>query len=285
MKLLELRDVSKIYKAGGLFSGTKVNAVTNVCLEIPGEDGKILSIVGESGSGKTTLARIILGLVVPTSGSVWIDGRNFSGKRARQDRSSLRRLVQPVSQNPFESFSARRRVDSYLYEAALRVRQAGSRSDARVMVDETLRFVGLEASYVRGKFRQQFSGGELQRISIARALICGPRLIIADEPVSMIDASQKMNIVNLFRDLRDRLGVSFVYITHDLSTADYVSDDIAIMYKGEIVEQGKPARLFSEPSHSYTRLLLASIATVDRKWTDDSDVAEEAPIACGSTPA
>ena len=120
---------------------------------------------------------------------------------------------------------------------------------------------------------------ELQGISIARALICGSRLIIADEPVSMINASQKMNIVNLFRDLRDRLSVGFVYVTRDLSTADYVSDDIAIMRKGEIIEQGKPARLFSEPSRSYTKLLLASIATVDKKWADDSDVVERAPIA------
>jgi peptide/nickel transport system ATP-binding protein len=130
--------------------------------------------------------------------------------------------------------------------------------------------VGLSRAYVRGKYARQFSGGELQRISIARALIARPKVIVADEPVSMVDASQKMNIVNLFQQLKEERGVSFVYITHDLSTAYYLSDDVVIMHKGSIVERGSPDVLFERPTHEYTRLLLDSIAGVDEKWDLDN---------------
>ena len=176
------------------------------------------------------------------------------------------RAVQPIFQNPFEAFSARKKVDRYLFDAARRLRVAQNRKEAREIVAEALESVGLDLSRVEGKYANQFSGGELQRISVARSLIPRPKLIVADEPVSMIDASLRMNIVNLFLDLKERYKVSFVYITHDLSTAYYVSDYIAIMYRGSVVEYGPSEQILTDSAHPYTELLLDSVPTVDHKW-------------------
>ena len=268
--LLELRNVSKVFRIGGLVFGTRLVAVDEVNLSLPTAEPSILSIVGESGSGKTTLARIILELEHPTSGDVLIDGHplNASGGDGLRGRDYYR-AVQPIFQNPFEAFSARKKVDRYLFDAAIRLGIAASRKEAREIVAEVLESVGLDLSRVEGKYANQFSGGELQRISVARSLIPRPKLIVADEPVSMIDASLRMNIVNLFLELKERYKVSFVYITHDLSTAYYVSDYIAIMYRGSVVEYGPSDQILTESAHPYTELLLDSVPTVDRKWERD----------------
>ena len=265
--LLELRNISKVFRIGGLVFGTRLVAVDDVNLSLPAESPSILSIVGESGSGKTTLARIILELERPTSGEVLIDGHPlFKEGGAGLKGREYYRAVQPIFQNPFEAFSARRRVDKYLFNAALRLKIAANRKEARAIVAEVLESVGLDLSRVEGKYANQFSGGELQRISVARSLIPRPKLIVADEPVSMIDASLRMNIVNLFLELKERYKVSFVYITHDLSTAYYVSDYIAIMYRGSVVEYGPSEQILTEAVHPYTELLLDSVPTVDHKW-------------------
>ena len=265
--LLELRNVSKVFRIGGLIFGTRLVAVDDVSLSLPAAEPSILSIVGESGSGKTTLARIILELEQPTSGDVLIDGhplfsKGGTGLKGRE----YYRAVQPIFQNPFEAFSARKKVDRYLFNAAIRLGIAANRKEAREIVAEVLESVGLDLSRVEGKFANQFSGGELQRISVARSLIPRPKLIVADEPVSMIDASLRMNIVNLFLELKERYKVSFVYITHDLSTAYYVSDYIAIMYRGSVVEYGPSEQILTDSAHPYTELLLDSVPTVDHKW-------------------
>ena len=265
--LLELRNVSKIFRIGGLVFGTRLVAVDDVNLSLPADSPSILSIVGESGSGKTTLARIILELERPTSGEVLIDGHPlFEKGGAGLKGRDYYRAVQPIFQNPFEAFSARKRVDKYLFNAALRLKIAANRKEAREIVAEVLESVGLDMSRVEGKYANQFSGGELQRISVARSLIPRPKLIVADEPVSMIDASLRMNIVNLFLELKERYKVSFVYITHDLSTAYYVSDYIGIMYRGSVVEYGPSEQILTEAVHPYTELLLDSVPTVDHKW-------------------
>ena len=269
-KLLELRDVTKVFRIGGLVLGTRLVAVDKVNLSLQADKPSILSIVGESGSGKTTLARIILALQEPTSGEVYVDGhRVFAGGGAGLSGKDYYRSVQPIFQNPFEAFSLRKRVDRYLYGAALRLGVAHNRKEAREIVAEALESVGLDLTRVEGKYANQFSGGELQRISVARALIPRPKLIVADEPVSMIDASLRMNIVNLFLDLKERYQVSFVYITHDLSTAYYVSDAIAIMYRGSVVEYGPSEQILTDAAHPYTELLLESVPTVDHKWERD----------------
>ncbi len=173
--------------------------------------------------------------------------------------------MQPIFQNPFEAFSSYRTVDSYLETTAYRVNRL-DRKEAVAAMDEALVSVGLKYADVRGKYPNQFSGGELQRVSIARALIPHPEIIIADEPVSMIDASLRMNIINLFLSLKEDYKTSFLYITHDLATAYYISDYIAVMYRGAIVEFGQARAVLTRPGHPYTQLLLDSIPSVKRKW-------------------
>ncbi len=266
--LLELDGVSRNFRRGGIFSRGRIAAVSDVSLTLPAEPS-IVAIVGESGSGKTTLARMILRLVEPSAGRIALDGRNIlGGEGPRIPDLDFRRLVQPIFQNPFEAYSIHLTVDFYLFRTAINLGLARDAKSAESVVDEALRSVGLQLDRVRGKYVQQFSGGELQRIAIARALIPRPRLIVADEPVSMVDASLRMTIVNLFHEIRKSRGVSFVYITHDLSTAYYVADRIVIMNQGKIVEQGAPERLMSAPDHDYTRLLIDSIPRIGARWME-----------------
>jgi peptide/nickel transport system ATP-binding protein len=173
------------------------------------------------------------------------------------------RAVQPIFQNPFEAFNPLKRVDRYLYAAARRFAGAATGVEAERLANDALHQVGLTLAEVKGRFPHELSGGQLQRTAIARALIPRPALIVADEPVSMIDASLRMTVTNLFRSLRDRLGVSIVYITHDLATAYYVSDRIIIMRRGEVVESGDAADVLRAPQHPYSILLRESVLSVD----------------------
>ncbi len=273
--LLDIQNVSKIYRVGGMFTGSHLAAVDQVTLSMAGDRATILSVVGESGSGKTTLARMILRLQEPTRGAIAVGSMRIAARsRNRFDSVAFRRLVQPIFQNPFEALSARRKVSSYLFDTAVRLKVVRSRSAARQAVSDALSSVGLDLHYVQGKYPSHFSGGELQRISVARALISRPRLIVADEPVAMIDASLKMNIVNLFLKLKQEHGISFVYITHDLSTAYYVSDYIAVMYRGSVVEYGLSGAILTAPAHPYTELLMAAIPAVGVKWDPAREVTD-----------
>jgi peptide/nickel transport system ATP-binding protein len=265
---LEVRDVSKIYRIGGLIGSTKIAAVDHVNLALEAGKPQILSIVGESGSGKTTIARMVARLIQPTTGEILIDGKSTSGRLGHAGMKEFRRKVQPIFQNPFESFSSRKTVDTYLFETARNILGTRGKADTHRAVEEALASVGLAADRVIGRYPNQFSGGELQRVSVARAMIPRPELLVADEPVSMIDASLRMNVVNLFKKLRDEYNVTILYITHDLSTAYYVSDVIAIMYRGKIVELGPSARVLKTPAHPYTELLLDSVAKIGEKWED-----------------
>ena len=283
MPLLELRNLDKVYKVGGMLAAAKLTAVDDVSLSMSGEKASILSVVGESGSGKSTLAKVILHLIEPTSGTVVIDDTQTSGHfKNKHSLTAFKRLVQPIFQNPFEAFSTRRKVVSYLYDTALKLGVVQTRGDARDVIAGALASVGLDLAYVAGKYSSQFSGGELQRISIARALICRPKLIVADEPVAMIDASLKMTIVNLFLKLKTDYNVSFIYITHDLSTAYYVSDFVVIMYRGTIVESGPSSAILTAPAHPYTELLMHSIPVVGSKWKASEERFEG---ASGGAPA
>ncbi|MBU2531301.1 MAG: ATP-binding cassette domain-containing protein [Alphaproteobacteria bacterium] len=263
--ILKTQDLNKVYRLGGFIRGTRIQALDNVNLSVESDRPVIIAVVGESGSGKTTLAKTLLRLEIPTSGSATVYDKLVAGKGAEHLHKSFLRLVQPIFQNPFEAFSRYRPVDSYLRETAIRV--AGhDPSQAQDAVANALESVGLEYRDVVGKYTNQFSGGELQRVSVARALIPEPSLIIADEPVSMIDASRRMIIINLFRKLRDEAGRSFLYITHDLATAYYISDFIAVMKKGKVVEFGEAQKVMSDPQHDYTKLLLDSIPTIRSRW-------------------
>ena len=267
-KLLEIQGVSKIFRIGGMLMGKKLVAVDDVSLDIDAGKPVILSIVGESGCGKSTLCKMILRLHKPDMGDIRLLGNSYANKKAYNPKQ-FKLDVQPIFQNPYESFSARKTVDTYLFNTALRLGICKSRSEAEKLVDETLRNVGMSLAVVKDKYPTQFSGGELQRVSIARALITKPKLIIADEPVAAIDASMKMNIVNLFKELKDKYSVSFIYITHDLSTAYYVSDYIATLYRGGLIEYGPAKEIMDNPAHPYTELLMNAVPRVGDKWNEE----------------
>lgn len=263
--ILKTENLRKVYKLGSLLRRVNINALDNVNLTVQSDEPVIVSLVGESGSGKTTLAKVILRLVEPTSGSAMVYDQVVAGEGTQPGHREFLSRVQPIFQNPFEAFSSYRTVDSYLQTTAQRVNGLSS-ADAVGALESALASVGLKYPDVRGKYPNQFSGGELQRVSIARALIPHPQIIIADEPVSMIDASLRMNIINLFLSLKEDYKTSFLYITHDLATAYYISDYIAVMYRGTIVEFGKARGILTNPQHPYTQLLLDSIPSVKRKW-------------------
>lgn len=266
--LLRTDHLNKEFQMGSFPRNITIKALNDVNIEVKSDKPAIISIVGESGSGKTTLAKVILRLVQPTSGTVTIADRIVAGKGARPDKNEFLRTVQPIFQNPFEAFSRYRTIDTYLYETATRV--AGLSKEAAVKaMEEALAVVGLEYKDVIGKYPNQFSGGELQRASVARALIPHPSLIVADEPVSMIDASRRMIIINLFLALKQEYNTSFLYITHDLATAYYISDYIAVMNHGVVMEFGAAKQVLQNPQHEYTQLLLSSIPSLDHRWIDE----------------
>lgn len=276
--VLEVAAVTKTFRSGGPW-GEAVRAVDAVSLSLPDEP-TILSLVGESGSGKTTLARLILGLLRPTQGHIRVAEHEVGGLRGWRAQRAFRRHVQPIFQNPYDTFNPVRPVTDALFETARNL-VAPSHREAEKLVAEALEVVGLELSEVRGKYQGAFSGGQIQRLSVARALIPKPRLIVADEPVSALDASLRMTVVNLFAKLRDTLGISFVYVTHDLSTAYYISDQVAIMHHGRIVEEGRAERVLTRPAHDYTRRLVAAIPQVGVKWDWDETPTEETPLEEG----
>ena len=265
--ILKTEHLNKVYGLGGLIHRVRINALDDVNLSVQSDKPIIISLVGESGSGKTTLAKVILRLIAPSSGSAIVYDHVVAGEGDQPGKREFMASVQPIFQNPFEAFNSYRTVDSYLQATAARIRRSGDAVDA---MREALTSVGLKYDDVRGKYPNQFSGGELQRVSIARALIPRPNMIVADEPVSMIDASLRMNIVNLFLSLKETYQTSFLYITHDLATAYYISDYIAVMYRGALVEVGAAKFVLRNPQHPYTRLLLDSIPETNRKWSRQS---------------
>lgn len=271
--LLEVKGLTREFRIGGFLSHKKMRAVDSVSFSLPSGRASILSVVGESGCGKTTLTRMILRLLAPTSGQILLDGHDLTSRRALKEKDFCR-MVQPIFQNPFDAFSSRREVLNYLTDTARCYGGARSKAQAEEKADVALKSVGMSLDVVAGKYATQFSGGELQRVSIARALITSPRLIIADEPVAMIDASMKINIVNLFRKIRDEYGISFIYVTHDLSTAYYVSDYIATLYRGSLVEFGPSREIMENPAHPYTWLLMNSVPHVGEKWKSGIQMSE-----------
>jgi peptide/nickel transport system ATP-binding protein len=262
-KLLELDHVTKRFPVGGFFSRRVMKAVDDVSFTLDSDRPEIFAIVGESGSGKTTIAKMILGSEKADLGHVRVDGVDVGGVKNRAAREAFMAKVQPVFQNPFEAFNPLTRIDEYLFTTARRFRGAADKSEAQRLVDDALQRVGLSLTEVSGRFSHELSGGQLQRVAVARALIPSPKLIVADEPVSMVDASLRMSIVNLFQALRDDLKVTIVYITHDLATAYYISDRIIIMRKGEVVESGVAREVLDNPQHPYSIALKNAVLPPD----------------------
>jgi ABC-type oligopeptide transport system ATPase subunit len=257
--LLDVSQVCKTFTRGGLFSSRRIHAVNDVSFRIDAASPEIFTVIGESGSGKTTLSRMILNIEQPSSGALVFDGTNLATVRSSTDRMAFMHKVQPIFQNPFEAFNPLKQLDRYLFMTRRRFLAAGDQTDIDVAVDDALRKVGLSLKEVRHRYPHELSGGQLQRVAIARALLSHPKLIVADEPVSMVDASLRMSIVNLFKALRDDLGISIVYVTHDLATAYYISDRIIIMQKGSVVERGDARSVLNAPQHPYSRQLRAAV--------------------------
>jgi oligopeptide/dipeptide ABC transporter ATP-binding protein len=247
-----------------------LTALRDVSLSIDQDRPSITAVVGESGSGKTTLARILLGLVAPTTGRVLYHGQDLSGLSTHA-RTAFRRDVQAIFQDPYEVYNPFYRVDHVLTTPVRKFRLAKSAAEARSLIEAALRAVGLRPEEILGRFPHQLSGGQRQRIMVARALLLRPKLIVADEPVSMVDASLRATILGTLRKLHEELGISIVYITHDLATAYQISDNILVMYRAAVVEAGAVEPIVMQPEHPYTRLLIASIPRVstDRTWMND----------------
>jgi len=258
--LLSLEGLSREFAIRRGLAVRRFPAVDGATLSLPSSPHEILALAGESGSGKTTLARMILGLTWPSSGRILFKGRDVTLLGGRERRSWFRHEVQPVFQDPYATFNPLRTVDAYLSATARNFRVA-ARSERESRIDDALQAVGMSLRDVRGRYPNELSGGQLQRVSIARALITRPSLLVADEPVSMLDASLRMSIVNLFRGLRERQSV--LYITHDLATAYYAADRVAVMLRGWIVEQGPVEKVLGEPRHPYTQVLKSSVLEPD----------------------
>jgi len=264
--LLEIRNVSKVYQRGLLSSKATV-ALKEYSLTLPEDNPSILTVAGESGSGKTTLAMLLLGFITPTTGEIIYRGKNIQSLEGK-DKLAYRHEVQAVFQDPFAVFNPFYTVDHLLTVPIRQFKLAKSGRDARNKMDEALTAVGLRPEDVLGRFPHQLSGGQRQRINVARALLLKPRLLIADEPVSMVDASLRANILESLRNLHRDHGVTIIYITHDLTTAYHVADNIVVLYKGDVVESGDVESVIRNPQHNYTRLLVDSIPWPDlnKKW-------------------
>jgi len=266
--LIEAVAVSKRF-AGGLGRESTL-ALEGLSLAISAERPAIIAVVGESGSGKTTLARLLLGLADPTGGEVRYRGEDLR-RLGRNKWRAFRRDVQAVFQDPYGVYNPFYRVDHVLATPVRRFGLAASRAAGRELIAEALRAVGLRPEEILGRYPHQLSGGQRQRVMVARALLPKPKLIVADEPVSMVDASLRATILAALRQLTDEHGISILYITHDLATAYQVSDAILVLYRARLVEAGAVERVVRAPQHPYTQLLVAAVprAHQARDWIEE----------------
>ncbi len=280
--LLQVNDLKTHFPIRkGVFSriGGYVRAVDGVSLTI--NQGETLGLVGESGSGKSTFGKSVMRLVEPTAGEVKIDGVDIT-KSSRSEMFRHRRKVQMVFQDPYSSLNPRIPVGRIVAEA-IRIHGIASGQEADDMVIDIFRRVGLQPSQTRN-YANEFSGGQRQRIGIARALALSPKLIIADEPVSALDVSVQAQVINLFSDLQRDLGLSYLFIAHDLAVVAQISHRIAVMYLGGIVEVAERQELFKNPRHPYTKALVAAIPTPNPKIKPSADRALKGDIPSPSNP-
>jgi peptide/nickel transport system ATP-binding protein len=292
--LLSVRDLKIYFQAGHVTIGRKsfIKAVDGISFEIP--KGETLALVGESGCGKTTTAKSIVKLVEPTSGSIIFDGFNIAGLR-RTEFKNYRRKVQFVFQDPYESLNPMQRIFDVIATPIRIHHLARTRSELSRQVDQHLLDVNLEPKLTRGKYPHELSGGQRQRVNIARALATNPELIIADEPVSMLDVSLRLGILSLLEHLRRTRDLTFLFITHDIAAARQVTNRIAVMYLGRIVELGDADSVIGHPIHPYTKLLVAATPRIeverkkanlelDASDTDAVSSALQLPLGCRFQP-
>jgi peptide/nickel transport system ATP-binding protein len=259
--LLEARGVGKVF-GGGVLQKAKNVALEDFSFRISGKEPSITAVVGESGSGKTTLVRLLLGLMSPSAGEVLYEGVPIQKLNA-EHRNKFLRDVQAIFQDPFEVYNPFYKVDHVLEAPIKNFGLAKGKAARRELMEDALKAVGLRVDETLGRYPHQLSGGQRQRVMVARSLLLRPRIIIADEPVSMVDASLRATILGSLQTLNKEYGISIVYITHDLTTAYQISNDIVVLYRGSVAEAGGVERVVGQPEHPYTRLLVGSIPLPD----------------------
>lgn len=257
MNLLEIKNLNVTYqtKKGLIGKIQTVHAVNNVSLDI--QKGEILAIAGESGCGKSTLAKAIMKLVQSDSGEILLNGENVLNLKHNKDLKKFYQKVQMIFQNPYSSLNPKMKIGEILKEPLI-INTDLKKEEITKIVEEKIEKVGLDKSALN-LYPHEFSGGQRQRIAIARSLILNPEFIIADEPVSALDVSIQAQIINLLKQLKEDFNLTFLFISHDLSVIKYLSDRIAIMYLGEVVEIGRTEEIFKNPKHPYTKALLSSV--------------------------
>ena len=277
--LLEFKNVTKVYSSG-LLTKTSTTALNNVSFELAENEPTIMTVAGESGSGKTTLAMLLLGFIPATDGQILYKGQDISQLKG-EERMTFRREVQAVFQDPFAVFNPFYTVDHLLSVPLKKFKLANTKTEMKEKMVEALAAVGLHPQDILGRFPHQLSGGQRQRINVARALILRPKVLVADEPVSMVDASLRANILELLQNLQKDYGVSIIYITHDLTTAFHVAKSIIVLYRGTVMEAGDVDLVIKTPQHPYTQLLIDSIPWPDlsRRWGETEIKVREAELA------
>jgi len=265
--LLQVNHLTKVFIAG-MLSKRQVKAVDDVSFEVKGEKPQITALVGESGSGKSTILRTILGFIKPSSGEVLYKGKNVF-ELLKKDRKTFRKEVQAIFQDPYSIYNPFYRVDRVL-ELVMKNFEIDPGKDRKALIEEALRKVGIRPEELLGRYPHQISGGERQRLMLARILLIKPRLLLADEPVSMIDASLRAIFLDILLDFKKKYDISSVYVTHDFNVAHYVADDVVVLCNGNVVEKGTINEIVSEPLHPYTKNLIRSIPIPDptKRWED-----------------
>lgn len=278
--LLEIKNVTKVFRGG-------TKALDNVSFSIDAEVPSIIAVAGESGSGKSTLGLMSLGFLTPTKGEVLYRGKDLS-RLSRRELFNFRKEAQAVFQDPFAAYNPFYNVDHIMNVPVRNFKLANSNREARQMIEDALTAVGLRPEETLGRFPHQLSGGQRQRMVVARALLLKPKMLVADEPVSMVDASLRATILGNLHTLNRDFDITILYITHDLTTAYHVSDYIIILYRGAVMEAGFVETVISEPKHPYTQLLIDSIPWPDleQQWGQqeiidvEEDTSEASQVGC-----